>query len=181
MGRLLEAKGIREYCEAAKIIKTKYPETSFQILGPKETGPGSISSQEIADWKKDGIVSYLGETSNVIPFVSAAHVLVLPSWREGLPTCVMEAMSLGRACLVTDVPGCRQTVIDYENGLVVPVKNPQALAQAMEKFITNPSLLLSMGNAGREIAERQYDTHVVAAGILSDMGIPASPSSNGDL
>ena len=181
VGRLLEAKGIREYCEAAKIIRAKYPDTSFQILGPEETGPGSISPQEIASWKQEGIVSYLGETSNVIPFVSAAHVLVLPSWREGLPTCVMEAMSLGRACLVTDVPGCRQTVINNENGLVVPAKNAQALARAMEEFIKNPSLLCSMGNAGREIAERQYDTHVVASGILRDMGIPVSPSSDGDL
>ncbi len=181
VGRLLEAKGIREYCEAAKIIRVKYPETTFQILGPKESGPGSISEQEIESWEKDGAVSYLGETADVIPFVSAAHVLVLPSWREGLPTCVMEAMSLGRACLVTDVPGCRQTVTNNENGLVVPVRNAQALAQAMEKFITTPSLLLSMGNAGREIAERQYDTHVVASGILRDMGIPVSPSSDGDL
>ena len=93
----------------------------------------------------------------------------------------MEAMSLGRACLVTDVPGCRQTVINNENGLVVPAKNAQALARAMEEFIKNPSLLCSMGNAGREIAERQYDTHVVASGILRDMGIPVSPSSDGDL
>lgn len=179
VGRLLEAKGIREYCEAAKIVKQKYPNTQFQILGPRETGPGSIPEEEIASWKKEGIVSYLGETNNVIPFVSACHVLVLPSWREGLPTSVMEAMSLGRACLVTDVPGCHQTVINDQNGMVVPVRDPQALAFSMVKFIVNPSLLGSMGNAGRELAEKYYDTHVVAAGILKDMGIPTSPSSTG--
>lgn len=179
VGRLLEAKGIREYIEAARMVKVRHPQTRFQILGPREQGLGSISEEEISSWQSEGIVQYLGQTSDVVPFVRACHVLVLPSWREGLPTSVMEAMSMARACLVTDVPGCREVVINQKNGFVVPVKDPSALACGMEKFIENHEFVTKMGITGRKMAEENYDAHVVASGILSNMHITAL-SSDGD-
>ncbi|MDO5536820.1 MAG: glycosyltransferase family 4 protein [Desulfovibrionaceae bacterium] len=176
VGRLLEAKGIREYIEAARLVKADHPETVFQILGPREQGLGSIGEEEIASWARDGVVSYLGQTADVVPYVRACHVLVLPSWREGLPTCVMEAMSMGRASLVTDVPGCREVVVSGKNGLIVPVRDPAALAGAMKKFIDNPDIVTQMGIAGRKMAEEKYDADVVASGILSSMHITSLSS-----
>ena len=170
IGRLLEAKGFREFVEAAKIVRQKYPDTLFRILGPKEQGLGSIGEEEIASWK--GSVDYLGATSDVRPEVQAAHVIVLASWREGTPTAIMEAMSMARPCIVTDVPGCREVVEDGKNGLLVPLKNPAALAEAMERLCANPELLVSMGACGRELAAEKFDANVVSNGILDDMHVP---------
>ena len=118
VGRLLEAKGYREYARAASILRKKWPNAVFQILGPRETGLGSIPPEELEAWQKDGSVVYLGEARDVRPYVAQANVVVLPSWREGTPTAIMEAMSMGRACVVTDVPGCREVVRDGVNGFL---------------------------------------------------------------
>ncbi|MBR4746731.1 MAG: glycosyltransferase, partial [Desulfovibrio sp.] len=100
-------------------------------------------------------------------------VLVLPSWREGTPTAVMEAMSMGRAAIVTDVPGCREVVRDGVNGFLVPAKNPPALARAMERFLKEPELARAMGAEGRRMAEAEFDAETVARNILKDMHVPA--------
>ncbi len=174
--RLLVAKGLREYAEAAARVRRKYPNARFRILGPREHGPGSIGEDEIRAWQAGNDVEYLGGTSDVVPYVRACHVVVLPSWREGTPTAVMEAMSMGRACLVTDVPGCREVVEEGRNGFLVPVKNPEALARAMERFLADPALARRMGEAGRRLAEEKFDARVVASGILRDMHIPERAS-----
>ncbi len=171
VGRLLEAKGLREYVAAARMVKERHPEVRFQILGPREEGRGSIGEAEISAWQQEGAVHYLGSTSDVTPFVRACHVMVLPSWREGLPTSVMEAMSMGRACLVTDVPGCREAVVSERTGLVVPARDPAALAMAMERFIAHPPMAARMGAAGRALVEEKFDADVVGDGILSDMHV----------
>ena len=175
VGRLLIAKGFCEFAEAARRVKKKYPQCRFQILGPREQGLGSISDERLQQWKEEGAVEYLGATSDVVPYVRNCHVVVLASWREGIPTAIMEAMSMGRACLVTNVPGCREAVTDGDNGFLVPDKDPAALAEAMERFICQPELLQTMGKRGRELAEQIFDAHVVATGILQDMHVPASP------
>lgn len=170
IGRLLEAKGFREFVEAARMVRQKYPAASFRILGPKEQGLGSIGDEEIASWA--GSVDYLGATSDVRPYVADAHVIVLASWREGTPTAIMEAMSMGRPCIVTDVPGCREVVRDGQNGLLVKVKDPQSLAAAMERLCADPQSLAAMGASGRELATGTFDAGVVARGILDDMHVP---------
>ena len=169
VGRLLEAKGYREYARAASILRKKWPNAVFQILGPRETGLGSIPPEELEAWQKDGSVVYLGEARDVRPYVAQANVVVLPSWREGTPTSIMEAMSMGRACVVTDVPGCREVVRDGVNGFLCPVKNPEALAETMEKFLKNPALAPAFGEAGRRMAVEEFDAQKVADRILSDM------------
>ena len=169
VGRLLEAKGYREYARAASILRKKWPNAVFQILGPRETGLGSIPPEELEAWQKDGSVVYLGEARDVRPYVAQANVVVLPSWREGTPTSIMEAMSMGRACVVTDVPGCREVVRDGVNGFLCPVKNPEALAETMEKFLKNPALAPACGESGRRMAVEEFDAQKVADRILSDM------------
>ena len=173
VGRLLEAKGLAEYAEAARLLKGRYPQARFQLLGPPEEGLGSVSLDRIRTWEHENGMEYLGETRDVRPHVAAAHVLVLPSWREGTPTSIMEGMSMGRAAVVTDVPGCREVVRDGINGRMVPLRDPGALAEAMESFILAPETIARMGTAGRELAVREFDAEKVAARILEDMRVPA--------
>ena len=173
VARLLEAKGLPEYAEAARMLKARHPEAHFQVLGPPEKGLGSVSLEQVHTWQQQGCIEYLGETSDVRPYVAAAHVLVLPSWREGTPTSIMEGMSMGRPAVVTDAPGCREVVRPGVNGYLVPVRDPQALATAMEAFITSPQDIARMGQAGRELALSEFDAEKVAARILQDMHVPA--------
>ena len=127
--------------------------------------------QEVLDWQQGGNLEYLGKTSDVRPYLAACHVLVLPSWREGTPTSVMEAMSVGRAAIVTDVPGCREVVVDGENGRLVKLRDPKALEAAMAEFCAEPHKVLVMGKNGRKRAETLFDAEVVASHILQDMGL----------
>lgn len=177
VGRLLEAKGIEEYAQAAHELKARHPKARFLLLGPEEQGLGSISLEQIRQWQEQGGIEYLGETRDVRPYISAAHVMVLPSWREGTPTSIMEGMSMGRAAVVTDAPGCREVVRDGYNGYLVPLRDPQALAAALESFITRPDLMASMGAAGRQMALSDFDAEKVAAHILEDMHVPVTPTS----
>ena len=169
VGRVIEAKGIREYAQAAKLLKAKYPLARFQLLGPLETGPGSIAKPEIEAWQNEGYIEYLGATDDVRPFISKASVMVLPSYREGLPTSIMEGMSMARPAVVTDVPGCRELLVEGENGFMVPWKNPQALAEGMEKFIQHPELIEKMGKTARQMAEKDYNARTVAQGLIRAM------------
>lgn len=123
---------------------------------------------QIREWEKDAL-EYVGETADVRPFITQSHVIVLPSWREGTPTAVMEAMSMGRPCVVTDVPGCREVVTPGENGWLAGVRNPVELAEAMEKFLLEPQSIAAMGKNSRKIAEEKFDAQKVAQGIIADM------------
>lgn len=171
VGRLLEAKGLREYYQAAKQVKKKHPETRFAILGPAEQGVGSVPLEEVRSWQTEGIVEYLGESADVRPFLEKASVVVLPSYREGTPCSLLEGMSMGRALLATDVPGCRETVHQGKNGLLTPLKDVNALASAMLRFIEEPGLTEKMGQNGRKLAEEQFDAQKVAAGLLKIFGL----------
>ena len=110
VGRLIRDKGVAEYFEAARIIKREHPEARIQLLGMLDPNPSAISAAQLEGWRAEGAVDYLGRTPDVRPFLSGAHVCVLPSYGEGMPRSVLEAMAMGRAILTTDVPGCRGTV-----------------------------------------------------------------------
>ena len=174
VGRLLEAKGLNEYAEAGRRLKARGADCRLQVLGPPESGLGGVDLARIHRWEAEGRLEYLGETRDVRPYIAAAHVLVLPSWREGTPTSVMEAMSMGRPAIVTDVPGCREVVRDGVNGWLTPPRDPEALARAMERFVADPEAIARMGAAGRERALAEFDAETVAARILRDMGVPQS-------
>ena len=125
-------------------------------------------------FQRQGHTVRLLPARDVRPYVTAAHVLVLPSWREGTPTSIMEGMSMGRPAVVTDAPGCREVVRPGLNGYLVPLRDPQALASAMEAFIISPQDIARMGQAGRELALSEFDAEKVAARILHDMHVPTT-------
>jgi glycosyltransferase involved in cell wall biosynthesis len=171
VGRLLEAKGLYEYAEAARMLKKRYPGVRFQLLGPPEQGLGSVPLASVREWEREGIIEYLGQTGDVRPYLAAASVVVLPSWREGAPCSVMEGMSMGRPAVVTDAPGCREVVVNGVNGHMTPLRDPEALAGAMERFILHPEDIAAMGAASRKIATEEFDAHKTAALILRVMGL----------
>jgi glycosyltransferase involved in cell wall biosynthesis len=171
IARLLGDKGVREYVQAALKIKTKYEIIDFALAGWIDENPDSISVDELESWIDQGAIEYLGRLDDVRPAIEASTVYVLPSYREGTPRTVLEAMAMGRPIITTDAPGCRETVIDGENGFLVPVKSVDALVEAMQRFIDNPDLAVEMGRRSREIAEEKYDVHKVNAVMLREMGI----------
>jgi len=171
IARLLKDKGIMEYVAAARILKKRHPLSIFQLLGPFDSNPNMISKFQIQQWQDEGVIEYLGETKDVRPYIAAANIYVLPSYREGTPRSVLEAMAMGRPIITTNAPGCRETVIDRENGFLVPVKDVDALVCAMEQLIMQPNLIEKMGRRSREIAEDKYDVHKVNTVILRTMGL----------
>lgn len=171
IARLIKDKGIIEYVNAARQIKKRYPQAIFRLVGPFDCNPAAIQQSQVASWTEEGVVEYLGETKDVRPFIADASVYVLPSYREGLPRTILEAMAMGRPVITTDAPGCRETVTDNDNGFVVPVKDTIQLELAMERFILEPELIEKMGNRCRELVEKKYDVHKVNSVILAAMGL----------
>ncbi len=137
IGRLLSDKGIREFVQAATMIKQKSPHTRFQILGNTDDGnPSSISNAELQQWIESQHVEYLGYTDDVRPFIAEASSIVLPSYYpEGMPRVLLEGMAMGKPIITTDSVGCRDTVEDGINGFIVPSENAAALSEAMFQFI----------------------------------------------
>lgn len=172
IGRLIPEKGIREYAEAAKEVKKLCGnKVSFGLLGPLEKRLGSISEEEVAKWQQEGIIEYYGATDDIRPYMQETTVYVLPSYHEGTPRTVLEALAMGRPVITTDAPGCRETVIDGENGFLVPVRDVPSLAKAMLRFLENPDLVHAMGAAGRKIAETKYDVRKVNEDIARILGL----------
>jgi glycosyltransferase involved in cell wall biosynthesis len=171
IARLLRDKGIYEYVEAARIVTRKHPDVVFRLVGPFDSNPSAIGRSMVEEWQREGVIEYLGETRDVRPYIAESSVYVLPSYREGTPRTVLEAMAMGRPIVTTDAPGCRETVVDGANGYLVPVKNVNRLAEAMERFIENPELIPAMGEESWRIAVEKYDVHKVNAVILQTMGL----------
>ena len=172
MARLIWDKGIAEYMTAARNLKKRYPQVSFKLLGPYDSNPNAIKPSEVKKWEEEGIITYLGETNDVRPYLAMTSVFVLPSaYREGTPRSVLEAMSIGRPIITTDAPGCRETVYAGVNGFLVPMKDAIALEKAMERFILHPELIQEFGKASRKIAEDKYDVNKVNKVIIEAMGL----------
>ena len=171
IARLLGDKGVREYAQAAQLVKAVYPEAVFRLVGWIDDNPDVITQRELDQWVDSGLLEFLGRLDDVRPAISDCSVYVLPSYREGTPRTVLEAMAMGRAVITTDAPGCRETVVDGDNGFLVPVKDVNALADAMIKMVATPGLAASMGERSRRIAEEKYDVHKVNAAMLEGMGI----------
>jgi len=171
IARLLGSKGLREYAKAAQLVREKDPHVTFHLVGAEDPCPDGLPLTEVQTWQASGILQYLGATANVRPFIKQCHVYVLPSYHEGMPRTVLEAMAMGRPIITTDAPGCRETVADGENGFLVPVKDVAALAHAMERFILHPELVETMGRCSRRIAEERFDVHKVNGDMLRTMAL----------
>lgn len=171
VARLLREKGVYDYVDAARRVKVIHPDARFLLLGNVDLNPGSIPEEKVHAWVTEGVVEWPGQVSDVRSWIAEASVFVLPSYREGLPRSTQEAMAMGRPIITTDMPGCRETVVEGVNGFMVPVRNPEALAQAMLYFIEQPSLIPQMGAESRRMAEEKFDVHKINAEILAAMGI----------
>lgn len=174
IGRLLREKGVYDYIEAARIVKQAHPHVSFTLLGSCDANPGSISEEAAKQWVAEGLLEWPGQVSDVREWIAASSVFVLPSYREGLPRSTQEAMAMGRPVITTDVPGCRETVVHGRNGFIVPVRDPQALAAAMLKFIEQRDLIAIMGAESRRMAEERFDVKKINNLILQTMGLATS-------
>lgn len=172
ISRFLKSKGIIEYLEAAKIVKEKYPHIKFYLLGKYETAMQDAVPQDfIEKFINSGIVERFEETKDVRPYYEMCSVYVLPSYREGTPRTVLEAMASGRPIVTADSPGCRETTIDGKNGFLVPVKDSQALAEKMEWFIEHPERIAEMGKESRRYVEEKFDVRKVNSEMIRLMDI----------
>lgn len=172
IARLLIAKGVREYVDAARRVKARQPDVRFRLVGWRDENPESISKSELDSWVKEGVVEYLGKLDDVRSAIADSCVFVLPSYYpEGTPRTVLESMSMGRPIITTDSPGCRETVVDGSNGFLIPIRDAAALAERMWRFIENPGIIRQMGSESRRIAEVKYDVHKVNQALLENMGL----------
>ena len=171
VGRLLKDKGLIEYIEAAKIIKNRYPETEFHLVGYIDENPAAITQSQLDKWIDSGVINYWGKLKDVRPAIAASSVYVLPSYREGTSRSVLEAMAMGRPIITTDAPGCRETVDDSINGFLVPIKTVDELIEAMEKFVKQPQLIKTMGKASRQLTEEKYDVKKVNETMIKEMSL----------
>ena len=171
IARLLKDKGIVEYVEAAKQIKKDYANAEFHLVGSIDENPASIEQAQLDQWIADGNITYWGQLNDVRPAIAASSVYVLPSYREGTSRSVLEAMSMGRAIITTDAPGCREPVISGKNGYLVTVKAVDELTDAMRQFIEHSNLYEEMGLASRSIAVEKYDVRKVNAHMIAEMGL----------
>lgn len=169
IARLLGDKGIREYIKAANFVKQQYPNAIFQLVGPEDPSPDGISLKELSLLNLHQGVDYLGSTKDVRPYIEGCSIFVLPSYHEGLPRTVLEAMATGRPILTTSVPGCKETVVNGENGWLVEKANVEQLAERMLWFIENPNEWQRMGEASRSMVEEKFDVHKVNKSLLSIM------------
>ena len=157
VARLLAEKGLMEYIEASRLLGNRKDEAKFSLLGPFDTNPACVGEAELDEWSKTGVIEYLGATNDVRPFLRKCSVFILPSYREGMPRSTLEALAIGRPVITTNVPGCRDTVVDEYNGFLVPVKDPKSLARAMSWCIDNRDNLPLMGKRSRRIAEEKFN------------------------
>lgn len=172
IGRLLKEKGIHDFIAAAQIVKEKFPQTIFTVLGGiDEANLGALTQGELTQYIDQNVIDYPGHVENIAERIKQSHVFVLPSYREGVPRSTQEAMAIGRPVITTDVPGCRDTVIDGVNGFLVPKWNPQALAEKMIYFIEHPEQVRMMGDQSHKIAIEKFDAEKVNQRLLEILGI----------
>jgi glycosyltransferase involved in cell wall biosynthesis len=171
IARLLGDKGIREYAQAAELVKAKYPNAVFNLVGPEDPSPDGIPLEEVNVWHEQGVIHYHGSTGDVRPFIEQSNVFVLPSYHEGMPRTVLEAMSMGRPILTTNVPGCKETVVNGENGWLVEKADVKQLADKMIWFIKNKEEWQIMGDKSHKVATEKFDVHKVNEVLLKIMGL----------
>ena len=165
IGRMIADKGLYEFEEAARLLKPKYPYANFYLLGPLwKENPAAVSEEQLDSWNKEGNVRWLGATDDVREYIKMTDTVVLSSsYREGIPFTLMEGACMGRPLIATDIPGCRDVVINGKNGFLCEVKNAKSLASAMERIlIASHEERQRMGNEGRKLMEEEFDiAHII--------------------
>lgn len=175
IARLVRYKGVAEYCEAARMLKREGSNARFLLVGPAESGPSGFPVAELESY--GDAITWLGPRDDVRTAIEDAHVYVLPSYGEGMPRTVLEAMAMGRAIITTDTRGCRETVREGVNGRLVPIQNAAALADAMRAMIAHPERLPVMAGESRRLAEAEFDVVRVNADMLKALGLDAETAT----
>lgn len=162
VARLLHEKGIGEFLAAARMVKSRYPNTRIRLVGGLDSrNPSGLSEDEFKKLNSDLVVDWIGDVDDPRPYIGEADVLVLPSYREGVPRSLLEGGAMGRALIAADVVGCREVVKDSLNGYLVPVGNAGALADAMIRLIESPKTIAEMGKASRQFVAENFDERIV--------------------
>lgn len=168
VGRLLKDKGIFELIDAARLLKIEQIPVEIHVIGtPDLQNPSSTSIEEISTWVKEGLITWHGHQSDIASFWEQSHIAVLPSYREGLPKSMLEAASSGRPIVSTDVPGCREICISHLNGILVPAKDPIALAKAIKELALSKDLRQKMGIESRKLVEEKFSIETINQQTLS--------------
>lgn len=166
--RMLWDKGVGEFVEAARLVRQVNPSARFVLVGRcDEDNPASIQSDQLHRWQEEGVIEWWGHRSDMPAVFQSAAVVVLPSYREGLPVSLLEASACGKPIIATDVPGCRDVVRHRENGLLVPPRNARALADAMTVLLDNPELRHAMGERGRAFVVKEFSATMVTRQTLA--------------
>jgi len=161
VGRLIREKGVHDFVEAARLVKS-HRSAYFQMAGAPDPGnPSSISDEELQEWRVEGAVDLLGHVDSIADLMSLADLVVLPSYREGTPRTLLEAAALSKPIVATDVPGCREIVRDGFNGKLVPREDPRALASAIESILDDVTLSAQMGVNGRSLVAEEFSVETV--------------------
>jgi glycosyltransferase involved in cell wall biosynthesis len=168
IARLLRDKGVVEFVEAARILRSTMPSARFQLLGPIDEGNRTaITRAELDSWTRAGVVEYLGATDDVRPFIARSTAIVLPSYREGLPRSLLEAAAMARPLIATDVPGCRDVVEEGANGYLCAPRDPESLAHAVRRFAElSPAERVAMGKASRRRVQERFSEKIVVRAYL---------------
>lgn len=168
IARMLREKGVLEYLTAAAEVRKVRPEAEFTLLGGIDSrNPTGLSREQVQTLAATAGVRWIDQVSDVRPHLAANDVLILPSYREGMPRTVLEAAAMGRPAIVTDVPGCRDAVVAGITGLLVPVADAGALARVMLELMNEPNRIREMGVAARRHIEAQFDETVVIRETMS--------------
>jgi len=173
LGRLIHSKGGLDFAKAAAIVKKEHPNSRFFMLGKIDpTLDDAITEEEIRPFINDGTIELFPESDNIVPYYAQASVFVLPTaYREGTPRVILEALSSGRAIITTNTPGCKETVVDGENGYFVPAHDPATLAQKMALFIQIPDIIQTMGERSYHLCQTKYEVSLINNTMLAIMGI----------
>lgn len=161
LARMLKDKGIGEFRDAAKLLKADYPNVNFILAGGVHDNPASYSELQLNNWNQEGSVNWIGHQDDVIGVLKSASIVVLPSYREGLPKALLEAAALGRPVITTDVPGCRDAILPNETGFLVEVKNAKALAKAISNLLNDSAKSQKFGRNGRLFMENEFSIESV--------------------
>ncbi|RTL85650.1 MAG: glycosyltransferase family 1 protein [Hyphomicrobiales bacterium] len=166
--RMLWDKGVGEFIEAARILKSQGRRLSFILAGAPDPGnPASIADEQLRAWREEGLVEWLGHVADMPGLMAGADIVVLPSYREGLPKSLIEAAACARPLITTDAPGCREVVTHGLNGLLVPVRDAVSLAEAIARLQDDPVFARRLGEAAREKALTEFDERVVIEQTLA--------------
>lgn len=172
VSRLTGSKGVNEYVKSASYVKSIYPEVVFYLVGPMDDEDATIDKKLFKEATTNGVIDYIGMVEDVKPYIEKSMAFILPSYYpEGIPRSILEAMAMGRPIITTDVPGCRETVIDKRNGFKIPPKNSKLLAEKIIWMIENKESVRQMGEYSRKITKEKFNVHKINSIMLKSIGL----------